>query len=79
MIVLSHAAWQNYFGGDPDILRRRPVLDGEAYQVIGVLAPGAFDRDETKFWKPLVFTPDQRSLRDSTGSPSTDVCARARR
>ena len=63
VIVLSHAAWQNQFGGDPDILQRRPVLDGEGYQVIGVLAPGAFDRDETKFWKPLIFKPDQQSLR----------------
>jgi predicted permease len=60
VIVLSYAAWQNSFGGDPDILNRRPILDGVAHQVIGVLAPGAFDRDETKFWKPLVFTPDQQ-------------------
>jgi predicted permease len=63
VIVLSHAAWQTYFGGDPDILRRRPVLDGQAHQIIGVLPPGAFDRDEAKFWKPLVFTSDQL-LRD---------------
>jgi putative ABC transport system permease protein len=61
VIVLSHAAWQNNFGGDPDILQRRLVLDGQAQQVIGVLAPGAFDRDETRFWKPLIFAPDQRS------------------
>ena len=61
VIVLSHAAWQNQFGGDPEILQRRPVLDGQAQRVIGVLAPGAFDRDETRFWKPLIFTPDQRS------------------
>jgi putative ABC transport system permease protein len=61
VVVLSHAAWQNDFGGDPDILRRRPLLDSETYQVVGVLAPGAFDRDETRFWKPLAFTPDQMS------------------
>jgi predicted permease len=59
VIVLSHAAWQTNFGGDPEILRRRPLLDGEPYQVVGVLAPGAFDRDETKFWKPLAFTAEQ--------------------
>jgi putative ABC transport system permease protein len=59
VIVLSHAAWQTYFGADPGILSRRVLLDGENYQVIGVLPPGAFDRDETQFWKPLVFTPAQ--------------------
>jgi putative ABC transport system permease protein len=60
LIVLSHAAWQSDFGGDPDILHRRAILDGVPHQVIGVLPPGAFDRDETRFWKPLVFTPDQQ-------------------
>jgi len=59
VVVLSHAAWQNYFGADPDILHRQILLDGEAHRVIGVLQSGAFDRDETRFWKPLVFTPDQ--------------------
>jgi predicted permease len=59
LIVLSHGAWQNDFGGDTDILRHGVMLDGEPYQVIGVLAPGAFDRSETKFWKLLAFAPDQ--------------------
>ncbi len=61
VIVLSHSAWQTYFGADPDILHRRVVLDGQSCQVIGVLQPGAFDRDQTRFWKPLVFTPDEAS------------------
>jgi predicted permease len=61
VVVLSHAAWQTYFGGDPGILYRQLVLDGEAHRVIGVLPPGAFDRDEAEFWKPLVFTPEQRT------------------
>ena len=61
VVVLSYRAWRTYFGGDPGILRRRPILDGQAHQVIGVLPPGAFDRDEAEFWKPLVFTPEQRT------------------
>ena len=60
VIVLSHAAWKTYFGGDPDILRERVFLDGEGYQVIGVLQPGAFDHDQTQFWTPLIFTPAQK-------------------
>jgi predicted permease len=61
VVVISHAAWETYFGSDPGILRRRVRLDGVAYQVVGVLRPGAFDRDRVQFWKPLVFTPDQLS------------------
>jgi predicted permease len=65
VVVLSHAAWQTYFGGDAAILERRPVLDGLSHQVVGVLPPGAFDRDQAEVWKPLVFTPDNyiRSFR----------------
>jgi putative ABC transport system permease protein len=61
VLVLSHSAWQTYFGGDPAILDHRVLLDGETFQVIGVLKAGAFDRDETQFWKALVFTPEQSS------------------
>lgn len=63
-VVLSHATWQTHFGAAPDILQRRIMLDGQAHQVIGVLPPGPFDRDEAAFWKALVFTPDQY-LRES--------------
>lgn len=61
VVVISHAAWETYFGGDPGILSRRVLLDGEPYQVIGVLRPGAFDNDQAQFWKPLIFTHDQLS------------------
>lgn len=61
LVVLSHAAWQDHFAGDPGILQHRAVLNGEPHQIIGVLAPGAFDRDDTKFWKPLVFTSEHQS------------------
>ncbi|HEX6209712.1 MAG TPA: ABC transporter permease, partial [Methylomirabilota bacterium] len=60
VVVISHAAWQSHFGGDAGILGRRLVLDGVGHDVVGVLPPGVFDRDEARFWKPLVFTPDQQ-------------------
>ena len=61
VLVLSYSAWQTDFGADPDILHQTVILDGAKCQVIGVLQPGAFDRTETKFWKPLIFTRDQAS------------------
>ncbi len=59
VVVLSHAFWQRQFGGDPGVLQRDLVLDGEPHRIVGVLPPGAFDRDEAVFWKPLIFAPDQ--------------------
>jgi predicted permease len=65
VVVLSFAAWQAHFEGAKDILNRRLILDGESHQVIGVLPPGAFDRERLDFFKPLLFTPEQLARRDS--------------
>jgi putative ABC transport system permease protein len=66
VIVLSHAAWQQRFGGDSAILSRDVRLDGTLHRVIGVMPPGVFDRDRRRarmevvsFWKPLGLTPAQ--------------------
>ena len=61
VIVLSHATWTSTFGADPDILRRKVMLDGEAHDVIGVLPPVAFDWDRPAFWRPIAFAPEQRT------------------
>lgn len=37
--VISHGAWMKYFGGDPGVLGRTIVLDGEPRTVVGVMPP----------------------------------------
>lgn len=37
--VLSHGLWTRRFGGDPGILGRSLVLDGESHPIVGVLPP----------------------------------------
>ena len=63
--MLSHAAWQRHFGGDPGVLGRELLLDNEPHQVIGVLPPGVFDRqrgrpleEPASFWRLNAFTPE---------------------
>ena len=38
-VVLSHRAWELWFGSDPQVLGRNILLGGEAYTVIGVMPP----------------------------------------
>ena len=58
VVVLSHVLWETQFGSDPTIIGRKIVLDGQPYQVIGVLpAGGAFDRAYSQIWRPLAFEP----------------------
>ncbi len=66
VVIISHAAWQQSFGGDPAILEREILLDDDPHRIIGVLAAGAFDRDRGRpqddvasFWRLNAFTPDE--------------------
>jgi putative ABC transport system permease protein len=38
--LLSHEMWQEKFGGEANVIGRKLLLDGEPYEVIGVLPPG---------------------------------------
>jgi predicted permease len=38
-VLLSHAFWRKYFGGDAGLLGRTTLLDGKEFTVIGVAAP----------------------------------------
>lgn len=51
--VLSAAAWQTYFGGDPQAIGRPVSLNGTTYTIIGVLPWGAAYPAEGEVWLPL--------------------------
>lgn len=53
--VLSHAMWQNRFGGDPGILDRTLRLNGTTYSIVGVAPPsfgGMFPAVTAQMWIP---------------------------
>ncbi len=52
--VLSHGLWQRVFGGDEAVLERTIQLDGEAYDVLGVM-PRTFRFPDpgVELWVPL--------------------------
>jgi putative ABC transport system permease protein len=37
--VLTHAFWQRAFGGDPGVIGRKLDLNGQPYEILGVLSP----------------------------------------
>ncbi len=42
-VVLAYAFWQRHFGGDPQVIGRRITLNGERYEIIGVVGPNLKD------------------------------------
>ena len=64
-VILSHALWQQ-LGGESDVLGREMVVDGETFEVVGVMPEGFFFVDpEVRLWTPLAFTDEQKQARHS--------------
>jgi len=55
VVVLRHKAWQGKFGGDPKIVGRTLVLNGQPTTVIGVMPP-RFSLGGAEMWLPESFT-----------------------
>ena len=57
VVVLSHSLWQSRYGGDPQILNREILLNGEKHTVVGVM-PASFQflEREVRMWVPIAFT-----------------------
>lgn len=56
VVVISHAAWQRRFGGDPGIVGRTMRLEGEPYEVVGVMPPRFAIPYGADVWAPLALT-----------------------
>jgi predicted permease len=52
--LLSHRLWTRRFGTDPSIVGRTLTLDGRAYEVVGVLAPGTPWLDFADVYVPFI-------------------------
>ena len=53
VVVLSRGLWKRRFGGDPKILGRRLVLDGEPTTVVGVMPESFVIPQRAELWLPL--------------------------
>jgi len=60
VVLLSDGFWQRRFAGDPAIVGRRIQLDGEAFEVIGVLPPEfRYPTNDFDLLAPLFIPPEE--------------------
>ena len=64
VVILSDALWKRRYGGDPSIVGRSLTLDGEPYEVVGVMPPHFFFPEGCDIWAPLSFDPKVSPPRD---------------
>src|SRR6266436_673620 len=63
VVVLGNALWRDRYGADPGVVGRNIVLDGETYNVIGVM-PRTFKFPTwAQLWTPLAWTDEKRAVR----------------
>jgi predicted permease len=65
VVLISHGLWQRKFGGRNDVLEQRLTLNGQPFEIIGVMPPELRMPRDAQLWKPLA--PDS-GLRDARGS-----------
>jgi predicted permease len=64
--LISYGLWQRRFGGDPALVGKETLLDGEKSTIIGVMPPGfQFMAKETGLWVPVAFTRNELANRGS--------------
>jgi putative ABC transport system permease protein len=66
VVILSRSVWIDRFGGDPRTVGRFLDLDGDRYQIVGVLPPAIDYPGRTELYLPKVFAPDERDARART-------------
>jgi putative ABC transport system permease protein len=55
VVVLSHGLWMTYFGGDKAVLNTTTTINGEPYEIVGILpASFAYPSAEYELLAPLV-------------------------
>jgi putative ABC transport system permease protein len=52
-VMLSHGFWKRRFGGDPRIVGRSILLDGQPFQVVGVTSPSFHVYEQKDVFLPL--------------------------
>ncbi|HEX7048811.1 MAG TPA: ABC transporter permease [Longimicrobiales bacterium] len=53
VVVIGHALWRTYFGGDPGVVGRTLQLGRTRRTIVGVMPPGFLFPYRAEFWVPL--------------------------
>src|SRR5687768_1754875 len=55
VVILNHRLWMRHFAGDPSIVGRTSSINGQPYQIIGVMPPSfRYPSDRYELMTPLV-------------------------
>ena len=71
--LISHGFWQRRLGGDASIINRQLLLNGESFNVIGIL-PQTFEwQSPVDVWVPIGLRADQMGMKERGNHPGIYV------
>jgi predicted permease len=77
VVILSHSLWQSRFGGAVDVLGRDILINGELWQVVGVMpAQFRFPFLDVQLWSPLTSNPFGQPSADDPPDLTPEAAAR---
>ena len=65
VVVLSHGLWQRRFGADPRVVGATVRINGEGYDVVGVMPADFSFPPSTQLWTPLALSPEAAADRST--------------
>jgi putative ABC transport system permease protein len=79
VLVVGHRFWRQHLGGDPAVVGQNLLLDGEPWQILGVLPAGfgyPFSSVPNDLWMPLGHFADRDYMQQRGSHPGIQVTAR---
>ena len=58
VVILSHGFWRTHLNNDRNLAGKTLKLDGDIYNVIGVMPAGFFTQSQAQIWVPMAFAPN---------------------
>lgn len=67
-VIISHALWQQLYGGDPSAIGRELRLYGIPFTIVGIMPRNfVFLYPDVRLWGPLAFTAESKTRYHSNG------------
>jgi putative ABC transport system permease protein len=58
VVIITHRIWRDRFASDPNVIGQQIRIDRKPYTIVGVLAAGPPDENQSQLWVPLSFSQD---------------------
>lgn len=65
VVILSHRFWLRQYGGDPAVVGRHMMLEGEPHLILGVLPDQKGDTSRVDVYAPFAITPEVLATRNA--------------